>query len=410
MTPFPLFLALKYLRPKRTFVSLVTVISVLGVILGVAILVIVMAVMTGFDDMWRVKILSFKPHLVVRSAYGRVLENEYALSSKIEKIPGVKGVTPSIQAQALIRFGERTSAPVIVGVDPSRAADVSQIPTNIIDGEFNLEGSSVVLGIGEARKMGLEIGDKILVYSEANMIAMTKDELYLPEELVLTGIFNMGMQKFDSGIILTSLDVARDLVGLRSGAYSVFVMTDDPFRFTEYADKVSEELGFGYYVRTWKDEDRVLFDALSHEKGLMGALLAAITIVAIFCVTNTLIVITYQKTNEIGLLKALGFSSWKIMMVFIILGWIQCAVGTVTGIGVGILVLNNLGNIVRGLSKINVNAFPPEIYGLSEIPWMLSWTDLRFIAIFVMVSCTIISLVPAYRAMRLNPVEALRHE
>ena len=409
MIPFPLFLALKYLRPKRSFVSVVTVISVIGVLLGVAILVIVMSVMTGFDDMWRTKILSFKPHLTVRNLYG-VLQDEEELCRRIERIDGVTGVTPAIQTQVLIQHDEMTSAPIVIGVDPARAASVSQVPSNIVEGSFDLTGDGIVLGVDQARMVGLEVGEKVLIYSEVNMTALTRDEVYLPEELVVSGLFNMGMQKFDSGIILTSLGVARDLVGLESGAYSIYVMTEDPFRFSEFQEKISAAVGPGFLVRTWKDEDRVLFDALSHEKGLMGALLGIITVVAIFCVTNMLIVITYQKTNEIGLLKALGFPSWRIMMAFVVHGWIQCIAGMVSGIAVGFLVLHNLARIVSWLTTINVNAFPKDIYGLSKIPWRASWEDIAFIAVFVMVSCTLTSLIPACRAVWLDPVEALRHE
>lgn len=409
MTPFPLFLALKYLRPKRSFVSLVTVFSVIGVLLGVAVLIIVMSVMTGFDDMWRRKILSFKPHLTLRSMYG-VLENEEELCRTIEKIEGITGVTPAIQAQVLIQHDELTSAPILLGVDPDRAGSVSRVPSNIVAGSFDLDDGKAVLGIDEARMIGLDVGDKFLVYSEVNMTALTRDELYLPEELVVSGIFNMGMQKFDAGIILTSVHVARELVGIEQGAYALYIMTEDPFRFVEYAKKIADEVGPGYLIRTWRDEDRILFEALSHEKGLMGALLGIITIVAMFCVTNTLIVITYQKTNEIGLLKALGFSSWKIMLAFVVHGWIQCAVGLVLGLCAGFAVLHNLARIVILLAKINVNAFPKGIYGLSEIPWRTCTGDITFIVVFVMLSCTLISLIPAARAVWLDPVEALRHE
>ncbi|MBN2301093.1 MAG: FtsX-like permease family protein [Lentisphaerae bacterium] len=409
MIPFPLFLALKYLRPKRSFVSVVTIISVLGVLLGVAILVIVMAVMTGFDNMWREKILSFKPHLIVVNQMG-IIRGENELSERLIEIPGIIGVAPCIQTQVLVSNEKGTSAPIAIGIDPVRAASVTKAPHNMVAGKFDLTGDSVVVGIDEANRLGLEIGDKLLVYSEVTMQAMSNDEFYLPEELVVTGIFDMGMQKFDAGVILVSLRAARDLVGLETGAYAIYLMTEDPFRFGEYAESVRAELDLGYAVRSWKDEDRVLFEALSHEKGLMGALLGIITIVAIFCVTNTLIVITYQKTNEIGLLKALGVSSWKIMGAFVWLGWIQCIVGTIGGIAVGFLVLHNLSRIAGFLSRINVEAFPKEIYGLSEIPWMTSGRDISFIALFVMISCTLISLIPAARAVWLDPVEALHHE
>ena len=199
-------------------------------------------------------------------------------------------------------------------------------------------------------------------------------------------------------------------MGLDSGAYSLNIMTDDPFKFTEYARSVAQSVGGSYSVRTWKEVDSLLFEALSHEKGMMGALLAIITVVAIFCVTNTLIVITYQKTGEIGLLKALGVPSVKIMGAFVMLGWIQCVVGIVLGVGAGRLVLVNLSRITAWLSRIDVNAFPKEIYGLSGIPWSWSWGEVGFISLMVMCFCTLTSLFPAARALWLNPVEALRHE
>lgn len=409
MLPFSVFLALKYLRPKRSFISIVTIISVLGVLLGVAILVIVMAVMSGFDNMWREKILSFKPHLTVVDQFG-VIEGEGDLCRTLDKIPGVTGVAACIQTQVLVQHHGRTSAPIVIGIDPERAASVTKVPNSIVEGSFDLSGDGVVIGVDEANRLGLGLGDTLLVYSEVNMRAMSMDELYLPEELVVSGIFNLGMQKFDAGVLLTSLDVARNLVGIDEGAYAIYIMTDDPFRFGEYSERVRDALPSRYRVVTWKDEDRVLFDALSHEKGMMGVLLGIITVVAIFCVTNTLIVITYQKTGEIGLLKALGVSSWKIMGVFVWLGWIQCIVGTIGGIGVGFLVLHNLRRIAAFLGRLNVEVFPKDIYGLSEIPWMISRSDISFIALFVMVSCTLISLIPAVRAVWLDPVEALRHE
>jgi lipoprotein-releasing system permease protein len=407
MVPFSLFLALKYLRPKRSFVSVVTLISVLGVLLGVAILVIVLSVMTGFDNMWRDKILSFKPHLTVVGRHGYI-DDVDLLCERIDGVQGVTGVSPSVETRVLIQHAGRTAAPIVVGVDALRAHGVSKVPQSIKFGVFDVDDRNAVIGLDLADMLGLSLGDTFLVYSPRNVTQA--DELYLPEELTVAGIFDMGMRDFDSGFILTSLEVGRELVGLEYGAYSIYVMTEDPFLFEESWEHVQQAVGPQYAVRTWKDVDRLLFDALSHEKTMMFILLVFITVVAIFCVTNTLIVITVQKTNEIGLLKSLGFTSGQIMGAFVWHGWIQCFIGTVSGVGSGLLILCNLKRIVGWLTAIDVEVFPKGIYGLSEIPWSTSPAEIFRISAFVMVFCTLSSLLPAWRASRLDPVEALRHE
>jgi len=407
MLPFSLYLALKYLRPKRSFVSVVTVISVLGVLLGVAILVIVLSVMTGFDSMWREKILSFKPHITITSRYG-ILEGEEDVCRAVETLEGIIGVAPSVETRVMIQHSGRVNAPIVLGIDPGRVASISRVPDHVVSGRFDIDEENVVIGCDMAAQMGLSVGDTFLVHSPMNLLR--EDEILLPIEVTVAGIFDMGMREFDGGFVITSIYVAQELVGMESGAHRIYTMTDDPFQFSAYAARVRECLGEMYEVRTWQEIDRVLFDALRHEKAMMFILLVFITIVAIFCVTNTLIVITVQRTNEIGLLKALGFSTLKIMGAFVWHGWIQCLLGTVLGIGAGLLVLVNLKNIVKLLGCLNIAVFPKDIYGLSEIPWETSPRELLFIAAFVMLFCTLSSILPAYRAARMDPVEALRQE
>jgi len=407
MLPFSLYLALKYLKPKRSFVSVVTVISILGVLLGVSILVIVLSVMTGFDNMWRTKILSFKPHLTITSRYG-VIEDEEELCRRVETIEGVTGVAPSVETRVMIQHRGRMAAPVVLGVDPNRAGLVSRIPDHISSGRFDLDEDTTVVGCDLALQLGLSPGDKLLVHSPLNI--MSQDEIHLPEELEVVGIFDMGMRDFDSGFILASIHVVRDVVGLDAGAYTVYVMTEDPFRFEEYAARVKDALGPTYDVRAWQEVDRVLFDALSHEKTMMFVLLAFITVVAIFCVTVTLIVVVVQKTSEIGLLKALGIPTWKILLAFLIHGWVQCLIGTLAGIGTGLLILSNIPRIVAALAHCNVSVFPKAIYGLSEIPWETSARDLVQICVMVLVVCTLTCVIPVLRAALLEPVEAFRQE
>ena len=407
MFPFSLFLAFKYLKPKRSFISVVTVFSVVGVLLGVAILVIVLSVMTGFDNMWREKILSFKPHLTVTSRYGTI-EDDEGLCAQIASIDGITGVAASIESRVMVQHAGRLTAPVLLGITPERASSVSKIPENMLTGTFNIEDDGLVIGGDLASQLGVLAGDLLLVHSP--MSVMAQDEIHLPEELEVAGVFDLGMRDFDGGFVLTSIGVARDLVGLDSGAYSIYVMTEDPFKFDAFAQTVRDVIGPRYAVRTWQEVDRLLFNALAHEKTMMFILLAFITVVAIFCVTVTLIVIVVQKTGEIGLLKALGVPTWKILLAFLVHGWVQCLIGTALGIGAGLLVLTNLSNIVDGLARCNVPVFPKEIYGLDGIPWETSASDLIQICVMVMVVCTLSCIVPVVRAALLDPVEAFRQE
>jgi lipoprotein-releasing system permease protein len=281
----------------------------------------------------------------------------------------------------------------------------------MVDGTFDLIGDAALLGLDLAAELEVSVGDEILVYSPMNLV--TPDEVYFPEKLIVKGIFNSGQRDFDSGFLITSLAVGRDLMGLKQGAYSIHVKTSEPQNmpaFTRCVEAVRDAIGPKYRIRTWQEIDRQLFNALAVEKNMMVILLMFITIVAIFCVTVTLIVITVQKTNEIGLLKALGFSWQQITLTFMIHGWIQCIIGTILGIGAALLILNNMQALVNLLGKFGLEVFPKSIYGLEEIPWRLIPAEIVQVVISVLVFCSVASIVPALLAALKDPVVALRRE
>jgi lipoprotein-releasing system permease protein len=408
--PFSLFLALKYLKPKRSVTSVVTLVSVIGVVLGVAIIIIVRAVMTGFGDMWREKILDFKPHITITpGSSGGVIRDEQKLCDRMEQVPGVLAASPGLEMRVLVEHQRRVVAPLMIGTDPRRATRVMKLD-QMASGVFDLEGDAVVLGIDLAAELGLAVGDDLLVYSPMNLVS--KGEVFFPERLKVTGIFDSGQRDFDSGFIVTSIAVARDLMGLRSGVYSIHLKVADPQNTAKFSRIVSDvrRLFPLYETRTWQEIDSQLFNALAVEKNMMVILLMFITVVAIFCVMNTLIVLTVQKTDEIGLLKALGFSSWQVMAAFVLHGWMQCLTGTVLGIGAALLILRNLPGLVSVLARLGVEVFPKNVYGLAEIPWRVVPSEVAVVAVSVIVFCTVASFLPAWRAARLDPVTALRKE
>jgi len=375
----------------------------------VAIVIIVLAVMTGFGDMWREKILAFRPHVTIYARQG-VIERETELCRRLEAVPGVVMASPAIETRVLAEYRRRIVAPIVIGVDAERAVRVLQ-QTRLVDGKIDLSGDSVVIGIDMARSLGVMVGDRILLHSPMNLIHT--NEVKFPEELEVRGIYEAGQRDFDGEYVITSLGVARDLMGMRQGAMTIHVKTAQPQNlkaFDACVAAIRSEVGWTYDVQTWQTVDRVLFSTLATEKNLMVFLLMFITIVAMFCVTVNLIVITVQKTDEIGLLKALGFSSRQVLWTFVLYGWIQCFIGTVLGVGFAYLVLHNLQNLVELLRRCGVPVFPKSIYGLDQIPWRVIPSEIGLVAAAVIVFCSLASFIPAWRAARMDPVQALRRE
>lgn len=401
---FSLFLAFKYLKPKRSVASVITLVSVIGVMLGVAVVIIVRSVMTGFGDIWEEKILDFKPHVSLVPYHGNVISGEDEIAAKLRKIPGVTCVTPEIDTRILLAHKGRVSAPVIIGVDGddfTRAYKIGQPKA----GRFKLDGDSIVLGAHVARTLGVWVGDEVTVYSPKTLV--DKDEIFLPIKWRVTGIFQCGQHDYDSGYVVTSLSNARDLMGIEKGVFAIHVKTDCPTDKERFANVVSEASATGLRAISWREADREIFNALAVEKNMTALLLSLISLVAVFCVMNTLLVLTVQKTPEIGLLKALGFPKLKIMSVFIVHGMIQCLSGIVLGLLASWAVLSNLQRIVEYLAKMGLEVFPEAVYGLAAIPHRLVVTDVFWVVASVFVFGFLASAVPALAAAVKDPVKAL---
>ena len=406
--PFSLFLAFKYLKPHRSFVSIVTMISMFGVMLGVAVLIVVLSVMTGFDEVWRERILSSTPHIKI--VQRGVLRNPDWVIEKVEKMEGVKGAAPSLEGLVLIQQDQEVFTPILYGVDPELEGKISKVPSKMVAGSFAVDDDQIVIGLDLARRMNVWVGDVLTVFSPSSI--SSDDEIRLPEELTISGIFQIGMYNYDIGFVFTSLETARSLYGVEApSVHAVHVMLDDPMQASVFAQKMKKTLGSHFYPRTWMEMNQQIFAALHVEKNMMFFLLAFVAFVAAFSITNTLITLTIQKTKEIGLLRSLGFGSRGITGIFFWMGLLQGIFGNVLGVGLAFLILKYRNELLIFMSnKFNLELLPPELYQLSKLPSHTLGSDVGIVCGLVLVFCMLAGLVPAIRASVMEPVDALRYE
>jgi lipoprotein-releasing system permease protein len=420
--PFELLLALRYLRPKRTFVSIITLISIVGVALGVAVLMIVISVMSGFDHDLREKILGFNAHLKI-FAQNKPLENYPAMMNLVASNKNVRGVAPFVMGQVLMVTqpaegqSKLTGAPWVRGVDVAREGSVSVLPQSLIAGTFDLSGRGLVVGSQFAGNLNLAVGDQVSLYSPADLAKMEKqrgkkeEEAVLPDDYTIRGIFNVGYNEFDANIVVTSLENAQALYGLEDTVHGLMVMLHDPYQAAQVRRELTAALGPEYMMPLWTEENSAILNALLVEKNVMFYLLFFIVLVAALCILSAQITFVVQKTREIGMLKALGATHLQISGVFLSQSAIIGVLGVISGYGLGMLALIYRNEFLHFMNRLTgFELFPASIYQFSELPAIIDPHDISLICGLSFVICLLGGLLPALRAGRLKPVEALRYE
>jgi lipoprotein-releasing system permease protein len=419
--PFELLLALRYLRPKRTFVSVITLISVIGVMLGVAVLIIVISVMSGFDRQLREKLLGFNAHLRVIQP-GELLANREEIMARVMANPRVKGVAPFVQGKVLLETqppagGSLVDAPVVRGVDAQREGGVSDLPKSIKEGEFNLRGNGLVVGRELANNLGLRVGDRVSIYSPANLKKLKdsrrsgKEEAALPDEYTVKGIFDVGYYEFNANVVVTSLANAQDLYELEDNVHGLQITLHDSAQVDAAQAELQRALGLNYLVRSWKDDNSGILNALLVEKNVMFYLLFFIMIVAAFGITSAQITFVVQKTREIGVLKALGATNAQVRWLFLSQSLIVGVFGVVAGYGLGLLLLRYRNDFLDLMNRLTgFELFPKTIYAFDRLPALIVPGDIAIICGGSLFICLLAGLLPAWNAGRLQPVEALRNE
>ncbi len=420
--PFELQLALRYLRPKRTFVSVITLISVMGVMLGVAVLIIVISVMTGFDKELRDKILGFDPHLRVEHYNNTPLKNYRELERLISTNQNVRALAPYVRQQVFVstqpEYGEpKYAAQYVRGIDPKTEGEISVIPQSVVEGEFNLHGNRILIGQVFAQNMNLHVGDKIVLMSGRDLYALSKagkdgkQDAVVPDDFEIAGIFDVGHYEYNAAFIIMSLVAAQELYGFGDAVDGLAVMLRDPEAANPVRKQLSLAIGGDIAISTWIEEHSMFLDALVVEKNVMFYLLFFIMIVAAFGIMSAQITFVVQKTREIGMLKALGASSLQIMSVFLSQSLMIGVVGVSVGLGIGRLAIGYRNEFLGLLRRLfHYELFPAKLYLFSQLPAVIVPRDVAIICGASLIICILAGLFPALNAARLHPVEALRHE
>lgn len=427
--PFSLFLAMRYLKPRRTFVSVITLISVLGVTLGIAVLIVVISVMKGFEVELQKKVLGFDAHVLVTN--NSLMEDWRSIRAVVEKTPGVVSAAPFVLGPVLAEYQGKRLAPKIRGVDPRLEAAVTDLAALMKNGQgkFDLQGDSAVVGVELARTLGLTLGDKLTVYSPRNLEAVagelknlegnpaTKDKvselqgLIAPAQLTVTGIFNTGRYVYDSEFLFVPLHIGQELYELGDAVHGLAARTTDPYRADEVKRALLARLDPPLAALTWMDLNSQFFDAVRTERSTMFIILFVVLIVAAFSVMNTLITVTVQKTREIGIMKAIGADVGQIVRVFMAQGVVVGAFGMVTGLGLGLGILALRNPFKHWMeTTLKIELFPRTVYQFSEIPAQTQPVDVAVICLGAFLICAVAALIPAYIAARMDPVKALRFE
>jgi len=429
MRSFSLSLALRYLKPKRTFVSIITLISILGVTLGITVLTLVISVMTGFDQELRRKVLGFEPHVVVSNE--SVLDNWRAIDKQLHEIPGVVATAPYVQGPVIADYHGRVMTPMIRGIVPGEEKGINDLEKFVHEGKLDLTGESAVIGGELANQLGVGVGDKITIYAPGNIrsiidelereqdnpeaksktLSELKGDVVMPSELTITGIFDSGRYVYDSNVIFIPLFLGQELFSLGDGIHGISVKTSEPYQAEAVKIAINRKLGDKAFGSTWIDRNKDLFDAIRLERNVMFFLLLFIVIVAAFGIMNTLITVTVQKTREIGIMKAIGATTSQIVWVFLAQGMVVGFFGNLTGIALGMALVAWRNEFKDWLARVlGIQIFPADVYQFSAIPAEVVPRDVAIICISAFLICSIAALIPAWFAARLDPVKALRYE
>ena len=415
--PFELVLGWRYTRARRdsrqnNFISFISAVSMLGIALGVAALIIVLSVMNGFQKEVRDRMLAVVSHVEIASSQAGVLEDWQDLQARMNTFPQVVASAPYVSEQALLVKSEDMRGAMVRGIDPEMEADVAQFATqlpkamrhSLMPGRFG-----VILGDELAAAMGVSEGDAVVLVSPGGQVTPA-GMLPRMKQLRVVGLFHSGHYEFDATLVLIHIEDAKTLFRLTAPT-GLRLRVDDPQASWRIAQDVQKALGNAYLVSDWTRQNKSWFAAVQVEKRMMFIILTLIVAVAAFNLVSTLVMTVTDKMADIAILRTLGASPMSIMMIFVVQGSLVGVVGTLLGFGLGLGVAVNIDVIVPFIEHLlGAHFLPRDIYFISSMPSDPKAADIAPILIISLVLSLLATIYPSWRASRVNPAQALRYE
>jgi lipoprotein-releasing system permease protein len=408
--PFELFVAVRYLlaRRKQAFISLISLISTLGVMVGVMALLIALALMTGLQGELRDRIVGSSAHIYVHKVGGAGLENFEQDIARLKQVPRVTGAAPVILGQGMITGGTQNGFITIKGIIPERESEVTEIEKAMQSGSLEalnpVEGRppGIVIGRELANRLGTFVGDDVHVLTPEGGVLSPLGELPTQRRFRVVGLFSLGLFEFDGAYAFVHLDVAKRLTG-RATPDFIELRVDDMFAASTIADTIPERLGSEYMPQDWSDLNQSLFSALSLEKLAISITIGLIVMVAALNIVASLVLLVMEKSRDIAILKTMGSSAASIRRIFMLQGLVIGLIGTTAGAIAGWIV-------IYVADRYRLVRVPLDVYQISYVPFRLEPGDFIVVIAAAIVICFVATIYPSRQAAKLDPAQALRYQ
>jgi lipoprotein-releasing system permease protein len=413
------FIGLRYLKAKRkqTFISIITVISIAGVMVGVMALIVVLAVMSGFEKTLKERILGTQAHLHLLKATQEGLDQYQEITKRVEETKGVASAAPFIISQVMLSSESNVFGVVLKGIDPDRVGRVTELANNLKSGRLEdlkggKEGDSpgIILGVELAKHLSVSLNDSIQVISPLGTVT-PMGMMPKMKRFRVKGIFYSGMYEFDNTMAYVSLESAQKFFSMGDRVTGIEIKTDDIYKVKEIGREIRRKMGFPFWTKDWMEMNRNLFSALRLEKIAMFIILVLIVLVAAFNIISTLIMVVMEKNKDIAILKSMGASSRSILKIFTIEGGVIGVVGTILGTILGLGAAFNLEKITDFVERLfGFKILSSDVYYIDKLPSQVNPLDVTLIVLTAVLISLLATLYPSWRASKLDPAEALRYE